>query len=954
VPAEEKPADTGPEQREPDVDSPEVSPPESDFDWPSGSESDDDSSSSDWVVVIGGMAVLGTVGFAGLAAAAAVLVNRAKKKRLEKGDQQDLPEDEVVGYILQLSTDEIKLKVNEVQPVAIDCFQVAADGSYKPAPHASIQIQPPPASSFIKVWPLSGQGSLDVHIQLDGMPQENKYQVVVYASGGGHSTSATITVTVERVMLSLTTPEDRRTLAPGEEEGLWACASLETDPPNPDFNSDQENAKIIFEVKGPNADWIDAGQEGENVHGKWVYLLARAPSPGATLTPGNPTLLAKYLIGKTWLVEELKLELHAEYELKLELFDVPKTSDITYISKAGEWQASALLVYWVNANEGKTPVDPGFEYGFPDPPIQVDPPVLHVKSSDGFEVHTEHQYLLKFEVDQDLEPYFGEELTDNDGMVRLVVEAIDSEGQSYTAEMDYQLRPEAIQMIYYWEDSPEARLEGEREHNGIPLKLGELLAYEKDEIGVGAFLVRADQAENFYTAYDQRLQLSGEPQAELRGEKSWTYLLKPEEEGEGLNRYAARIQAKEIEFYTGKEEPFEVRVELSLDESRYPNYYKPYPPQTKIKIDPLHIFLKLWVFPGIQTGTSLAGALMYLPSKGVGLRDFALTMDIQSKGSRLTTDQAVQKTDGEGLARWTLSYQGMNWNNYRSSYFTVRCGVPKPKGGFKGTQVQIDIGKNVDTFVADVYQQRNSPALNLDNPDFKTGSGFMATVADFAWPDFLCGPINNVVDMVTSNYDTYTCSNLAYRIIKWWGALRNGKNNYDENKITSMNGIDMAQYLTGLIPGAPHTFAGIFLANADKTPTDDPRFIDPWWIQNWSARFRRRVNGLYTKANQYTMQAGLYAAVALLALLVLKFTAWLQGPAVAMAVKTRVMGILFGGGGGWAWAAYQGITVYSDGHLQGKNYLQTQDFDYSYDSIPNACDLLKQKGVPAVKPIVEW
>jgi hypothetical protein len=514
---EEKPADPGPQPPKP-----ADSEPDTEYQGPSISDPDSGSSGAGWVVVIGGLAVMGAaaVGFIGLAAAAAVLVSRAKKKRFEEGHQQDLQEDEIVGYILQLSTDEIRLKFNEIQSVAIECWQVTADGSYKPAPDASIQIQPPPASSFIKVWPLSGQGNLDVHIQLDGVPPDYRYQVVVYASGGGQSTSATITVLVTKLVLSLTTPDDRNILEPGEEEGLWACASLEPDPPDPDFDSDLENSKIIFEVNGPNADWVDAGQEGENEHGKWVYLLARAPSPGATLAPGNPTLLAKYQIGNTWLVEELKLELQAEYELKLELFDVPKTSDITYNSKAGEWQASALLVYWVNANEGKTPVDPGFEYGFPDPPIQVDPPVLHVKSSDGFEVHGEHQYLLKFEVDQDLEQYFGEELTDNDGMVTLAVEAIDSEGQSYTAEIDYQLRPSAIQMIYYWEDSPEARLEGEREHNGIPLKPGELLAYEKDEIGVGAFLVRADQAEDFYTAYDQRLQLRGEPQAELRGEKA--------------------------------------------------------------------------------------------------------------------------------------------------------------------------------------------------------------------------------------------------------------------------------------------------------------------------------------------------------------------------------------------------------------------------------------------------
>jgi hypothetical protein len=213
VPAEEKPADTVPQPPKPTDSEPDTEyqrPPSSD---PGGGSSG--GGGGGWVVVVGGLAVMGAAaaGFTGLAAAAAVLVRRAKKKRLEDGDPQVLEDDEIVGYILQLSTDEIMLKGNQVQPVAIDCWQVTADGGYKAAPEASIQIQPPPASSGINVWPLSGQGSLDVHIQLDGLPPDYQYHVVVYASGGGQSTSAAITLMLDPgLVLSLTTPEDRRTL----------------------------------------------------------------------------------------------------------------------------------------------------------------------------------------------------------------------------------------------------------------------------------------------------------------------------------------------------------------------------------------------------------------------------------------------------------------------------------------------------------------------------------------------------------------------------------------------------------------------------------------------------------------------------------------------------------------------------------------------------------------------
>jgi hypothetical protein len=114
------------------------------------------------------------------------------------------------------------------------------------------------------------------------------------------------------------------------------------------------------------------------------------------------------------------------------------------------------------------------------------------------------------------------------------------------------------------------------------------------------------------------------------------------------------------------------------------------------------------------------------------------------------------------------------------------------------------------------------------------------------------------------------------------------------------------------------------------------------------------VNGLYTKANQYTILAGLYAGLTLLALLIGEFLAWKFGLAFANYAKRRVMAFIFGGGS--ARAAYKGIIVWPDGHIKGKNYIKPamSEIDYSFDSIPNAISSLKQKGIPAVKPIVEW
>lgn len=919
--------------------------------FPTPSQTDSDGL---WTVVIGGMAIMGVaaagIAAVGVAGAAAVLVARAKRRALENNLDQ-LDGDEIVGYILELSTGEITLKVNQPQPVRITCWQVASNGSYKHAPQASIHIQPPPVSSLITVSPAAGQGSFVSNFYLNGVPDEEMYQISVTATGGGQSASASINIKIDPgLMLTLTTPDDINTLEPGADEGLWACANITPEGKPPYFDADVENSKITFEVVGPNANWIDAGQEGQNEHGKWVYILARSPSHGAMLSPGNPKLLAKYQVGNSWLVEELKLELHDEYELKLELIDVPKTTDITYNSQSHEWQASSLLIYWVNANEGKTPVDPGFEYGFPEPPIQVEPPVLEVKS---FVVHGSHQYLLNFDVEQDLEQFFDEDLTKNNGMVKITIEAIDSEQAKYLAEINYQVRPYAIPIIYFWKDSPGYQLEADRDHNGITLNPGELVADEKDEIGIGAFLVRSDKADDFALSYDQPLKLMVEPQADLRGEKSWDYILNSEGDVDNPDRYSARLKSKEVVFFIGKEHEIEVQAELSLDENRYPNYLQTQRSPAKIKVKPLEIFLKLWVFPGEKMGTSRAGALMFVPTKEIGLKDYSLNIDIRSHGFTLTADQTTQMTDKDGLARWTLFYRGMNWNNYHNCNFTVRCGVTKADGGFKGTQVHIDIGHNVNKLLTDFYNQRNRPELRIENPDWRQGAGFISTVKDWVWPDYLSGPVTNLFSLVSESYYDFVCEQIRNRIVEWIERRRyvTSVSNYNEDVHTSMNGIDYTHYFIWLFGPVTHTFAGIFLADVNADPIYDPRFLDPWWVQGWSNPIRRTVNGLYTKARQLTLQLGTVAALSLLALVTLKFSAWIQGVEKAMSVATRVKLIIFGGGGAAVINAIPGVYSEWPTGLSGKTYVNAVQ---GQDGFIIALRALRTKPIKSVDPIVRW
>jgi hypothetical protein len=527
-------------------------------------------------------------------------------------------------------------------------------------------------------------------------------------------------------------------------------------------------------------------------------------------------------------------------------------------------------------------------------------------------------------------------------LVKLAVEAIDADQAKHTAEIEYQVRPEAIPVLYFWQDAPDNRFD-EREHGGISLKPGELLADGEDEVGVGAFLARADQAGDFLQVYENPLELAQPPQADLRGVNSQRYLLEPETASDNCNRYAGRLRARELILYQGQEHGLEVRLNLSFDARRYPNYFRPDPAAMRITINPLDIYLKLWVLPGGEAATSDAGALLYAPAKKAPLAGVNLSLDIQSHGGgALTANQATGQTNQDGMALWTLSYSGLTWRNYQDASFTVRCGAPAADGGYTGTQVQIDIGRNVHTMLADLHAERKSKVLDLDNPDWESGSGFLAFVGDLCFPDFLSGPCVNFVGFFTGK-EHYVCSEMRDRVLEWLQRRRYASFNrkLEEGKHASMNGIEYANYSIWFLGPINHNFAGIYLSDQKRGPLDDPRFPDPWWEQHWSSESVKYPNGLYTKAQEHALQATTLMLKGALATLVTIFAGWKFGPAAVATLKPKI----------WkAFAALSTTNIARGIYLGGEVTRCGQNIERARRSFISDAD----KPVPRVEPIIRW
>ncbi len=258
----------------------------------------------------------------------------------------------------------------------------------------------------------------------------------------------------------------------------------------------------------------------------------------------------------------------------------------------------------------------------------------------------------------------------------------------------------------------------------------------------------------------------------------------------------------------------------------------------EITVQPLPLFLRLWVIPGKLRGTSdagvIAGAALPRAPWFAPLKDLELELAITSAGGG--PDLAIQGasarvTGAHGDALWILSYSGLSFGNIGQGELLVKCRV---SGSDEATTFPISVGRNVLEFLKDL--EANANALQLTNPQFQHTS-LIGEAADYLWPDSTLGLLYNfrgtmseaaekVSDWKTPpEWKQYVCGELAKRLLHWSMQRRFGYGRYTFEVAQRMNGIELGEYAFNHL----HDFFGFNLSGND--PWKETKFIDPWWNQ---------------------------------------------------------------------------------------------------------------------------
>jgi hypothetical protein len=200
--------------------------------------------------------------------------------------------------------------------------------------------------------------------------------------------------------------------------------------------------------------------------------------------------------------------------------------------------------------------------------------------------------------------------------------------------------------------------------------------------------------------------------------------------------------------------------------------------------------------------------------------------------------------------------------------------------------------------------------------------------------------------------DKYNCSKMRDRIHEWLSVRRFGDPDPERlegtDLMASMNGIEISQYkIPTLLVVMTHHFAGIHLSGSSDM--DDPRFLDPWWRQDWSLPEYLTPEGLYTKGWERLNSLSLLVAGIPLGLLVVKGLALLGGVAI-LALRDFILAWI---GANLGTISPANVWVSSD-DLEKPGGLYTR-FNAKWHE--GALQHLKSShptGVPTVTPVCPW
>ena len=602
------------------------------------------------------------------------------------------------------------------------------------------------------------------------------------------------------------------------------------------------------------------------------------------------------------------------------------TPNITFNEKEKLWQPPELVACFREPVH-KTPLQVGFYYGFMDPPLTFEPDILEVKEGYSSDDGLTYNFKLRMRDGIDLETYFGGDLTDDDGRVKVNVAVKDEKGKEFTAETDLQVSPQLRMIAYSYNrdvKTPEPRLPNE----GLELDNMEFVADGIDKLPLVIFFIRSDK----------QVAKGSEAEAvmDIVDVKKIDWITTESFEEPAVNAantsngfFAYDLASRELiaADKTSVNGTYELEVDAWII-SGAPKNYSIDGSSLRFKVKPQFILLRMWVVPGYKQNTSEAIAYAKLLPSHKPFTGLKLTLETSGGGgATLNINDNIEKitlikepqTSGKvrfemvkGTARWILTYSGLKWNNLSSAQFQVTCNGPRDSvGNYLTASDSFDVHANVMNMLSDLLTD-SSIQSKMNNPYY--------VKENYAIPEFLNGPIWNCSKWFSTN-EPYVCHQMRSDIIEYLQKRRHFNSDRDlKSQLASMRGMNGIEYENYYIYSV-HVWAGFFLSGDISS---NYRALDPWWEQRWVDPSFKNPENLMTINDEAWNLTKTAASVGIVATAAVSALAAVGVVVSLVAMTTLLQGLLLG------------MTVTAAAQAAGiTNVLFSSAFDYGSVADPN-------------------
>jgi len=509
--------------------------------------------------------------------------------------------------------------------------------------------------------------------------------------------------------------------------------------------------------------------------------------------------------------------------------------NITYNEQENQWQAPDLVASFRDP-EQDTPIMVGFYYGFMEPPLTFEPDILEV--TEGYTTDDGLTYNFKLSVKDgvDLETYFGQDLTDDNGKVTVNVVVQDEQGKEYPAKTELQVHPQLRMIAYAYDPEKGTGKSGRpKTPEGLELEGMQFVADGIDVLPLVFFFVRTDKEVLEGDEYLSAVDLVDVEKVEFIAGKLPDPEVNTDDSGEGLFAYKVRAH-RAILF--AKEEPENYTLEVAARmQAGAPQNIGLAGSPLRIEVSPQFLKFHFWVVPGQYRDTSEAFAYVQLYPSKKAVPNMTLSLEVENPPDRdrgflelvngdreQTTRETDRYTSNEyiplpkGSACWALKYSNMSWDNLPSCIFRVTCyGPDSDTGPIWQASRTINVGQNINTLLSDLYGAADQ--LGLNNPYWK----------DSLCPYHLRGPIWNILCKFDAS-KPHVCGWLRNKIREWlderWFYGEKGDPRQIET-LAKMNGIE---YQNCAFSPA-HVWTNLFLSGTHHI--EAAKALDPWWEQRW-------------------------------------------------------------------------------------------------------------------------